>query len=210
MANANVRLFAELFGDPQANAARWFVATMVLGVVVLAQALALSHLLPLKKVVPYAVEHTPEGMVVKVVEASNYRPPVGMLKSELARWVERLMVLDPYLTRDNLRLTTRLLRGKAVSEHKDFIDAEAPFKRLLSTPGLVRTAKVNGVDASKDGIAFLFVSTIERSGAGEPVLRKWRFTVHYMLAPPETEEDILSNPSGLNITHFERSQDLSS
>ncbi len=209
-ANENVRLFAELFGDPQANAARWFVASLLLGLVVIAQALALFRMLPLKQVVPYAVEHTPDGAVVRVVEAAGYKPQLGVLKSELARWVERLMVLDPYLTRENLRLSTRLLRGKAVSEHKEFIDAEAPFKRLLATPGLVRTAKVHGVDASKEGIAFLFASTTERAGAGEPLTKKWRFTVHYMLAVPETEEEVLTNPAGLHITHFERSQDLSS
>lgn len=205
----NVRLFAELFGDPQANAARWFVATMVMGIVVVAQAVAITRMLPLKQAVPYAVEHTADGTVVRVIEAAAYHPTTAVLKSELARWVERLLVIDPYLTRDNLRMSTRLLRGKAVSQHKEFVEMEAPFKRLLAAPGLVRTARASGVDVSQDGIAFIFVTTTERAGTGEAQVRKWRFTVHYVLAVPSTEEDILANPAGLNITHFERAQDLS-
>ncbi|CAN7325715.1 VirB8/TrbF family protein [Rhizobacter sp. LjRoot28] len=205
----NIRLFAELFGDPQANAARWFVATIVLGGVVAAQAIAISRMLPLKQAVPYAVEYTADGAVVRVVEAAAYHPTSAVLKSELARWVERLLVIDPYLTRENLRLSTRPLRGKAVSQHKDFVEAEAPFKRLLAAPGLVRTARTSGVDVSQNGIAFVFVTTTERSGTGEAVVRKWRFTVHYVLTVPDTEENILANPAGLNITHFERAQDLS-
>lgn len=209
VAAENIRLFAELFGDPQSNAARWFVAAALLAIVVLVQGLAIIKMLPLKQVVPYAVEHTGDGTVVKVVQAAHYKPTAGVVKSELARWVERMLVIDPYLTRDNLRLSTRSLRGKAVSQHKEFVDAEAPFKRLLAAPGLVRVARASGVDLSQDGIAFVFVTTTERSGTGEPLVQKWRFTVHYALSAPDTEEDILSNPAGLNITHFERMQDLS-
>jgi len=209
VARANVRLFAELFGDPQAHAARWFVASMVLGGIVALQAIAIFRMLPLKQVVPYAVQHTAEGAVVKVVEAAGYQPGVGVIKSELARWVERLMVIDPYLTRDNLRLSVRPLRGKAVSQHKAFVDSEAPFKRLLATPGLVRTAHTHGVDVSQQGIAFVFVTSVERSGHGEPLTRKWRFAIHYVLATPDTEEEVLANPAGLHITHFDRVQDLS-
>jgi len=209
VAIANVRLFAELFGDPQVHAARWFVVSVVLAVVVAAQGLAIVRMLPLKQVVPYAVEHSADGAVVKVVEAAAYKPGPAVLKSELARWVERLMVLDPYLTRENLRLSIRPLRGKAVSQHKEFVDTEAPFKRLLATPSLVRTARTSGVDVSQDGIAFVFLTTLERSGAGEPLTRKWRFTVHYVLSTPDTEDEVLANPAGLNITHFERVADLS-
>jgi hypothetical protein len=84
VAQANVRLFAELFGDPQVHAARWFVCTVVLGCVVVALALAIARMLPLKRVVPYAVEHTPEGIVTKVVAATAYTPTSAVLKSEMA------------------------------------------------------------------------------------------------------------------------------
>lgn len=172
VARANVRLFAELFGDPQANAARWFVASMVLGGIVALQAIAIFRMLPLKQVVPYAVQHSAEGAIVKVVEAAAYQPGVGVIKSELARWVERLMVIDPYLTRDNLRVSVRPLRGKAVSQHKAFVDSEAPFKRLLATPGLVRTAHTHGVDVSQQGIAFVFVTGDRQLRLSLPSARK--------------------------------------
>lgn len=209
VARENIRLFAELFGDPQANAARWFVAAITLMLVVAGQAFAIVRMLPLKQVVPYAVEHSADGAVVRVVEAGAYKPMAAVVKSELARWVERLLVIDPYLTRENLRLSIRPLRGKAVSQHKEYVDLEAPFKRLIATPGLVRTARPSGVDVSQDGIAFVFVTTTERAGTADALTRKWRFTVHYVLAVPQTEDDVLANPAGLVITHFERAQDLS-
>lgn len=53
------------------------------------------------------------------------------------------------------------------------------------------------------------ITTVERSGHGEPSTRKWRFAIHYVLAAPDTEEEVLANPAGLHITHFDRVQDLS-
>jgi hypothetical protein len=38
-------------------------------------------------------------------------------------------------------------------------------------------------------------------------VRRWRFTVHYTLVAPDDEAEILANPVGINIAHFERAQD---
>jgi type IV secretory pathway component VirB8 len=202
-----VRLFAEMFGDPVVHNARLFIALLVLAAVALAEACALWRLVPLRTVVPYLVHAGTEGVVAQVVEARAYRPDANMVKAGLAAWVDQLMVLDAYRTRDNLRRSTALLRGKAVAEHRAFIDAERPFERLLATPDLTRESKVGSVDVSTQGIAFVFVTTSERIGSREPLVRRWRFTVHYTLVAPTEEQEILANPVGLAISHFERAQD---
>jgi len=202
-----VRLFAELFGDPVVNNARLFVALLVLGLVALAEACALWRLVPLRTAVPYLVQASTDGVVAKVVEAKAYRPSANMVKAGLAAWVDQLMVLDAYRTRENLRRSTALLRGKAIAEHRAFIEAERPFERLLATPDLTREAQVGSVDVSSEGIAFVFITTTERVASREPLVRRWRFTVHYTLVAPGDEQEILANPVGLAISHFERAQD---
>jgi len=202
-----VRLFAEMFGDPVVNNARLFVAMLVLGLVALAEACALWRLVPLRTVVPYLVQASAEGVVSRVVEARAYRPDANLVKAGLAAWVDQLLVLDAYRTRENLRRSTALLRGKAVAEHRAWIEAERPFERLLATPDLTRESLVGSVDVSTPGIAFVFVTTTERIASREPLVRRWRFTVHYTLVAPGDEREILANPLGLAISHFERAQD---
>jgi len=204
-----VRLFAELFGDPVVQSARLFTTLSVVGLIAIVEAIALWRLTPLKTAVPYLVEANAQGVIARVVEAGAYRPTANMIKSGLADWIDQLMVLDAFRTRDNLKRSTALLRGKAIAEHQAFIDSERPFERLLSTPDLTRESHVNSVDVSSDGLAFVFVTTTERIGSQAPVTRRWRFTVHYALVTPQDEAEILTNPVGINISHFERAADNS-
>ena len=206
-AEPHVRLFAELFGDPATHAARLWLMNMVQFVVIGILATALVMLMPWKKGVPYAVETTKDGAVARVVEAAAYKPATNMLKSELSRWAERMMLIDPYQTRANLKKTTLPLRGKAVAEHRAILEEDQVFRRLQETPGLVRTVNSIGADVSQEGIGFIFVTTTERGASGEAKVQKWRFTVHYTLSVPEDEQEVIDNPAGLNITHIERVQD---
>lgn len=204
-----MRLFAELHGDPAVSAARSFVINVCLSVVVVALVMVIFQMLPLKTTVPYIVEATPSGVVGRVIAATRYEPTDAMIKAELGKWVEQVMLIDPHRTRDNLRRSTAMLRGKAVAEHKALLDTDQVFRRMLETPGLVRTVRVTGADTSSQGIAFIFATTTERTNSGTPLVQKWRFTLHYAMATPESEEEILSNPLGLHLTHIERSQDNS-
>lgn len=203
----NVRLFAELFGDPQVHSARWFVIAVILLVCNIVQTGLIMTMLPLKRAVPYMVETTDSGVVARAIEATQYKPTTAMVKAGVVRWAEQMMTLDPHLTRDYQKAAVQLLRGKAVAEHTDFLRTTDPFGRLLATPSLVRTVQVNSVDASKDGLVFVFLTTTERI-KGEPDVKRWRLTIHYTLIPPESERELLANPVGLAITHFEIAQDL--
>lgn len=209
VADPHVRLFAELFGDPAVHATRWFVASMLLALVVPGLVLTLFRLAPLKTAVPYLVEVRPDGAVARVAQARDYKPTSAMLKSELGRWVEKALVIDPFLTRANQREATKSLRGKAVAEHRALLLQDDPFARLLKDPTLVRTVAVSGVDLTQDGIAFVYATSTERTAGASKEPVRWRFTLHYSIVPPETEEELMANPAGLAITHLQRSQDKS-
>ena len=209
VAAPGVRLFAELFGDPAVHATRWFLVSMALLAVVMGLVLTLVRLAPLKTAVPYLVEVTADGAVARVARAADYKPTTNMLRSEMGRWVEAFMTIDPYLTRKNQREVVTMLRGKAVAEHGALLKSDNPFARLLADPTLVRSAKVSSVDITQEGIAFVYVNTTERTaGSSKPPVR-WRFTLHYSVLPPETEEQLLANPAGLVITHILRNEDKS-
>jgi type IV secretory pathway component VirB8 len=200
----SVRLYAELFGDPAVHAARWFVVSVVELLVICLLLAVIWAMLPLQKIVPYVVEsnETTGAITARSLDAAAYRPTTVMIRSEVNKWVEQMLSIDPYQTRDNLRKSTLLLRSKAVNEHTEWLRSEGQFKRLATTPTLVRTVQVNSIDSSKEGLIFVFATTTERT-QGEPKEQRWRITIHYTIVPPTTEQELLANPAGLAITHFE-------
>lgn len=203
IASESVRQFSELVGGPLVFGSRTFVVCCILGAITIVQGVALVRLFPLKRTVLTQVEMAPDGTVAGVREVKPFRPESRFVKAALIQWAKQMLVIDPYRTRDELRRSTLVLRGKAVSEHKEWLEREKVFRRLAETPGLVRTVDKQSADVSKDGIAFLFLNTTERATLGEPKLEQWRLTVHYALVPSDEEEEVSVNPLGLNITHFE-------
>lgn len=205
--NASVRSFAELFGDPAVFAARSFVYSLLVTCIAIIEGMAIYRMLPLKQGLLFQVETAPDASVSRVVEVPRFRPERRYLEAELSRWGQRMLVIDPYRTREELRLSTLWLRGKAVAEHREFIQKQAVFRRMQQTPGLVRAVEKSTAEITKDGLAFIFVTTSERSGSGEPKKEQWRFTVHYALLPQTEVDELLTNPLGLALTHFELTQE---
>lgn len=52
------------------------------------------------------------------------------------------------------------------------------------------------------------VATETRSSKQAPIIENQMVTLHYAIVPPQTEKEVLENPLGLVITHFEISKDL--
>lgn len=202
---ATLRSFSELYGNPQAMSAKLVLVVIASVALNVGQGFTISSLVPLHKPIPYIIQTTDKGVVAQVVRASDFRPDKAMMKSALNRWVELMMTIDPYRTQVNHRESLNYVRGNAISEHTAFLNREKPYARLQSVPTLTRLVDAERTyDVSKDGIAFAFFSTTERSATSpEPVLKKWRLTVHYGIVPPADEQEILNNPTGMQITHFE-------
>lgn len=199
------RMFSELYGNPQATAAKLALLLGIAVAAILVQSFALVSLIPLHKPVPFIIEKNDAGVVARVVKASDFRPDKNMIKASLNAWLEKMLVIDPYKTQESHRLALAMVRGNAVSEHTAWLQKEHPYARLAENPTLTRVVDEDRqIDVSKDGIAFAFITTTERT-AKEPKPRKqqWRLTIHYGIQPPESDAEILSNPVGVQITHFE-------
>lgn len=202
------RTFAALYGDTSVFGARCFVLAVVMGGIIVVQGVALAQLIPLKSTTAYILEPRPDGgLAVHVPRQADFKPQNAYVQAEIGRFVRRVMLIDPHRTREEQKAALAVLRGKAVAEHKQLLDEDQIFRRMLETPDLVRTVDAVSVDVSKEGIAFVFVTTTERVGQNTPRTQKWRFALHYALIPPQSEEQIMANPVGLAITHIERRAD---
>lgn len=199
------RAFSELYGNPQATVAKLALLLGLAVLIIAIQSVSLMSMIPLHKPVPYIIEKNASGVVARVVRAADFRPDKNMIMSSLNQWLEKMLVIDPYKTQESHRLALGMVRGNAVSEHTSWLQKERPYARLAEQPTLTRVVdEERQIDVSKEGIAFAFLTTTERT-AKDPVPKKqrWRITIHYGIQPPESDAEILANPVGVQITHFE-------
>jgi type IV secretory pathway component VirB8 len=199
----------ELNGDPVVNASRWFVGACVSLALNAVLVLAIVAMLPLKTVVPYMVGPGEAGQVVaKPVEAVRYKPTEALIKAALFEWTGQVFSIDPYGTKKNLEAAAIKTSGKAYSQFKAYLETEQPFQRLLKQPTLTRTVNKITVITPQEGVAHISFTLSESVSNGQPIDRKWRMTVHYITKTPESEGELLRNPLGLLITHFDRAEEF--
>lgn len=202
--------FFEIYGSAKVESSRWFVAFIVAMAVAAMLGIALYNVMPLKTVVPYMVKvDSQTGAVAQVVTAANFKPDAAVRTYFLSQWVEQVMTLDPYQTQKNVKKAFSVTRDKAVTEFTELLSTDKPIERLVGDPSLTRVVKVNSINpGTSDGIAFVRITTEERSGPGALKTKRYVFTIHYALVPPQTEEDLRINPIGMFITHFVRSDEV--
>jgi type IV secretory pathway TrbF-like protein len=204
-----VRQFSERSGSAQVPGARWVVFALAALAVIAALGLTIYNMVPLVKTIPYMVkvDDKTDQVVGKPVAASDFKVERRFIEAEARAFVRGLMTLDPFVTRSNLERVSSRTAGKATAEFKEFLATERPFERLAKTTGLVRTTEVSGVDATQKNIVFVFAQTSERISAGEPIVTRWRFILHYVIEPAVDTKGITENPLGFVVSHFERVQD---
>lgn len=205
--------FAEIWGSSKVNEARMFiiaVASLVMGLAGIATAVVV---LPMKQIVPWVVEVNPgTGVVNKPIEIQRIEPNVAVIKAELARWAEAVYTIDPARTSELLRWANQRSADKAVGQFAEFRARERIFERINREPDLVREVRVTAVDASRPGMAFIFLTTNERFGPAAPPperTKRWRVTLNYKMVPAKQEAEILSNPLGLFVTFFNDTEERS-
>ena len=206
------RKFSELYGSVSVQSSRWFVFAVMQMVLIIGLVASIMYMTPLRQVVPYIVKVDDQSgnVVGKPVVADEFKSQINdrMVAAEARAFVRSLMTIDPFLTRANLTRVSSRVTGKASSEFKELLAAERPFERLAKTAGLVRTPDNLTVDASQKNVAFVFVQTSERISSGEPIVTRWRFTLHYVTEPAIDAKGLDENPLGFVVTHFERVQDF--
>ena len=198
--------FAEIYGSAMVNSGRMFVIAVIAILLAILAVGAVMGLTPLKEVAPYVIEvNSGTGLVNKPIEIQKITPNIAVVKAELAHWVEAVYAIDPLRTRDLYQYANVRARGKAIAQFSEFRVRERTFERLQKEQGLVREVQVTSVDASQNGVAFVFLKTRERTGNQSPdesKSRRFRLTIHYQLDPPTQEAELLANPLGVYVNYF--------
>jgi type IV secretory pathway component VirB8 len=198
--------FAEIYGSSKVEAGRWFLIALAAIGLAIAGMILVATMLPLKEVRPWVIEVNPTtGVVNRPIEIQRVDPNIAVVKAELARWAEAVYMIDPSRSSESLRWANARTADKAVGQFAEFRSRERIFERINREPDMVREVKVNAVDASQKGTAFIFLTTNERLGAAPPAAdrsKRFRVTINYRLVPPTQEQDLLSNPLGLFVTFF--------
>ena len=204
------RLWFEAQGAPVVERNRYFIICLGLLLALTAACIALAMMAPLKTVVPFVLEKVEEGAVVPApMAAQQYQPGVPEKRYFIAQWARQLLTLDSHLTEQYLSEAYRVTRGKATVEFTDWIQRTAPMAELKRDPTLTRTVAISSVSLIQDQVALIRV-TAERRNAGNPIANREKFvlTIHFTTVPPKSEEELLSNPVGLFVTHFLVNADL--
>lgn len=198
--------FAEIYGSAQVGQARMFLLAVVSFALAGASILLVATILPLKEVRPWVVEVNPTtGVINRPVQIEKVTPNVAVIRSELARWVEAVFMIDPIRSGEALRWANERAAEKAVAQFAEFRGRERIYDRMRLEPDMVREAKVTAVDVSRDGTAFIFVTTSERLAGGvvpPERVKRWRVTLNYRLSPATQEVAMLANPLGIYTTFF--------
>jgi len=203
--------FAEIYGSSKVASARFFILSLVAMGLALVAVGALLMLMPLKEVRPWVVEvNTTSGVVNRPVEVQKITPNVAVVKAELARWVEAVYTIDALRTPELYKYANSRSRDKAIGQFTEFRVRERTFERMQKEPGLVREVRVTSVDASQSGIAFVFLTTVERMGKEVSTAEKtknYRLTLHYQIDPAKSEIELLSNPLGIYVAFFNEAEE---
>lgn len=192
---------------------RLFVALVIVGVVAVCEGIALYAMAPLKTTVPYIVKvNTDGGVSVEEAAARKYVPQRPEIEYALSKWVRNMLTIDPYLTsnpqRNNVSEAYSMTRDKATEEFLAWFKDSKPIEAITKDPTMTRVVNIRNLLHIQDGAVIARISTETRSMNSKPVTENQMVTIHYSILPPKTQKEILENPLGLVITHFEISKDL--
>lgn len=206
------RVWFESYGAPSVNANRWFIASMVLGAMVIVLTITIHEMMPLKTVVPYIVKVDDSGYVsADPAAAQQYQPGDPEKRYFIAKWVRQLYTIQHALTVSNLKNDYALLDGPAVHEFADWIRQDDPIGKLTQNSEYFRTVEINSVNFVSSSTALVRFTTKVIGADGHTVQngRKERIaTIEFEIVPPNTASEILFNPIGLHITNFDITEDV--
>jgi type IV secretory pathway TrbF-like protein len=202
--------WAERNGDATVNQGRLFILAVCGFVASTAMAVALVGITPLKEVIPYEItfnRDTGETQATRIT-ATKFVPDQVQKGYFIARWVRQMLALDPFTTERDLAEAFGLVRGKAVAEVRDFISSTQPIARIKKDRSLTRTVNISTLQFLDENIAQIRVVTQERTATGSAQQKRFVVTLHFVLEPPKDDRQMLENPIGLYIVHFNISEEM--
>lgn len=192
------------------DARRNFLLACIFALAFLGVTVALVVVVKGRTIQPFILQAADDGAVrPAAAQVRPYQPGAAERRYFLAQWARHLLALDARLSEAWLAEAYQQTRGKATVEFTDWLKASAPLRRLKEDPSLSRAVSILGISLVDDEVALVRVACEERSLANPlPLRHKQLLTVHFETVAPATEEAVLRNPIGLQITDFQVGEDL--
>lgn len=170
---------------------------------------ALILMQPLKTVTPYLIEAESNGKTRVIGAASaNFNPTQAQVIYFISEWTQALWAVDKNLTTRGLESAFAKTRGKGSDVFRQHVASYKAIERSAADPNLSSSVEVKTVNFVDDDTALVRFSVTERR-KGKPAIEDiYMMTLHWVIQPPKTVEDIMKNPIGFYVTDFSWSKEV--
>ncbi len=197
--------FYERYARPVLDRNRLFVVAVIEGFAIIALALALVGLTPLKTVVPYLVQVHNNGSVEvsDALKSGPWTPSKASLTYWIGKWSRELLTIDGPRTRPQLQEAYGIVRGNAISQFMTYLNQHKPVSQAAEDPNLSQTVKINNLTFVSPDIALVHLETITVN-TNKRINHNnfWLLTIIYGIVPPQTRSELYNNPLGIYVTNF--------
>lgn len=190
------------------------LAAAVLGVVALAEAIAIVAMMPLKTVEPYTLlvdKQTGFVQALKPLEREMVAPDRALTRSFLAQYVLAREGFDAASLRSDYRKVALWSADEARDRYLAGMQATNPASPLARLPhGATIDVEVRGITSLAADTALVRFVTVRTDPGGQPqpaqpwqAVLTWRFSGAAM-----SEADRLTNPLGFQVTRYRRNAEI--
>jgi len=179
---------------------------------IVALALVIYQMLPLKTVEPYVMKVTETGRTEKAADIlERFNVNDAQKAYFLSRWVESFMSLKKDRVEEGLKSASRFTRGVATQKLSDWVKENNPLAASIANPKLDIHTQIVAVNAIGDDQALVrfYTETRGEPNATAPVRRHWSLTAKFIQVKPSTAEEADFNPVGLYVIDYSLTKELS-
>lgn len=201
--------WAERMGSPIVEKNRWFLVSFLLVICLLLGLIGYNQLLPLKTVEPFLfeVDKLTGEVRASAMKAKAYVPQEREIRYFTGQWLRNLVNIDPS-TPDALQSAYGQVRGPAIEEFKDYLAKTKVFAEIKSDPSLRRTTEISSLSFIQERVILARIVTTTRSSRFATEQKRYVVNINFELSPPTEEKDLMINPIGYYVTHFDFREEL--
>ena len=181
-------------------------------VAIIILAATLYRLMPLKTVVPVALEVAPDTRTaVTYSDLKRFRPAHNDIAFAAAKWAEQVLTIQRHLVEVNLRAAQDRTCGAAEDQLLRFVKEENPINRLYNDPNMTRVVSFPTdptFPPQADNTVHLRVRTVTDTvvdGTHQSREEFWVIVLNYALREIGEQisfDDFRRNPLGICWTSF--------
>ena len=198
--------FLSVVEAPRIENRRVLTVVAIQGIAILAMAIGIGRMLPLKERTPYVVQEEIDSMGaptgrVQVIEGGMgvFKPTETHVRYYLNQWVQDFLTIDEHTEGMRLPRSFAMLRGQALEDWKVYLaNTHQPLERLKQNPEFRERAEVISMNFVTDSTALIRVKLTTRNG----IERRLSINLQTAIIAPKNDEEIYRNAIGLWITSF--------